>query len=154
RRLAHELAALRVVLVREEDVHGNIDVSVERVAVGERELRALGDDVHELGLGEFRDVEALEERELLETDGARTPGTRLADREPAVLVGADRLDRRLPLREVLACEQAALGRTEAVDLVGDEPLVEEPASTLDLLLARPAAALLRDPSVGRCQGAV
>ena len=53
---------------------GTSRVAVVRVPVGERELRRLGQDVHELGLAERRDVEPLEQPQLLQ------PGRPLAPR--------------------------------------------------------------------------
>ena len=49
--LGDEPAALVVVLLREEPVERDVGVAVQRVAVGERELRALGDGVDELARG-------------------------------------------------------------------------------------------------------
>ena len=48
-RFADERAPVRVVLVREKRVEGHVAIAVERVAIRERELFALGDDVDELG---------------------------------------------------------------------------------------------------------
>src|SRR5205807_2715455 len=59
------------------------------------------------------------------------------------------LARRPPRREVAPGEEAALRFAEAIDLVRDEALVEGPAGPRDLLLTRPAAALVQDPPVGR-----
>ena len=74
RLLADQRPALARVLLREQDVETHVRaVAVERVAIGERELRALGDDVDELGLGELREVVAAQERELLERDRACRP---------------------------------------------------------------------------------
>ena len=78
--LPDERAALVRVLVREQDVEPDLRVAVERVAVGERELRALRDDVDELGLGELGEVEALEQRELLQADRPRRPRARSCTR--------------------------------------------------------------------------
>ena len=73
--LADERTPLVGVLVGEQDVEPDVGVAVQRVAIRERELGALGDDVHELGLGELGEVEALEERELLQ--GSRPGAPRL-----------------------------------------------------------------------------
>ena len=56
----------------------------ERVAVGERELRALRDDMDELLLAHVRDVEAGEQRELLQADRALAPRPGLAHGQAAV----------------------------------------------------------------------
>ena len=103
RLLADQRAALVVVLRREQRLERHVlGVAVERVAVGERELRALRDDVDELGRRELGEVEALEQRELLEPDGPGRPRQRLADGQPAVLERGDRLERRAPPRQVVA----------------------------------------------------
>ena len=49
-----ERPACVVVVRREQRVERDVGVAVERVAVGEGELRALGHDVDELGLRERR----------------------------------------------------------------------------------------------------
>ena len=103
----------------------------------------------ELGLGELGEVEPREQRELLEPDRARRPRSRLAHDEIAVLERDDRLERGLPGGQVGTGEEAVLLRAEAVDLLGDEPLVEQAAGGLDLVLARSTAALLDDAPVRR-----
>ena len=121
--LADERAPLVVVRLREQRLERHLAVAVERLAVGEGELRALGDDVDELGRRELGEVEAVEQRELLQAHRPGRPRQRLADGQPAVLERGDRLERRPPARHVVAGEQAALGGDEAVDLLGDEALV-------------------------------
>ena len=101
-----EGAPLVVVLLRQQPLERNVlRVAVERVAVGERELAALDDDVDELGGRELGEVVALEQRELLEPDRPGAPRQRLADRQAAVLERGDRLERRLPAREVLSGQE-------------------------------------------------
>ncbi len=129
-------------------------VAVQRVAVGERELGALGDHVHELGFREVGEVVSPEEGELLEGSRPGSPRSRLADREPVVVERGRRLEGRLPGCEVSSCEQSSLGSGKAIDLLGDEPLVEGEPRSLDLLFARPAAALLDDAAVGRRESAI
>ena len=104
--------------------------------------------MHELGFGELGEVEALEQRELLQPDRAGRPWLRLAHGESSVLVCGGRLESRLPRRHVGAREQAVLLDAEAVDLFGDEALVERKPRALDLFLSRAAAALLDDSPVG------
>ena len=58
--LADEGTPPVVVLGREERVERYVRIAVESVAVGEGELRALGDDVDELCLGELSEVESRE----------------------------------------------------------------------------------------------
>ena len=74
-----------VVVGGEQGVERHFAVAVERVAVGERELRALRYDVDELRVGELGEVEALEQGELLEAHRTRAPRLRLADGQPAVV---------------------------------------------------------------------
>ena len=146
--LADERAALVVVLVREQRLERDLGVAVERVTVGEGELRALRDDVDELRRRELGEVEAVEERQLLQADRPGSPGQRLADGEAAVLERGDRLERRPPASHVVAGQEAVLGGDEAVDLLGDEALVVGAPRFLDLLLARAAAGLVEDAPVG------
>ncbi len=94
--VADEATPPIVVVGREERFDRHVGVAVERVAIRERELRALRDDVDELGLRELGEVESLEQGELLKPDGARRPRPRLADGEPAVLERDDGLERGLP----------------------------------------------------------
>ena len=147
--LADERAPLVVVGLREQRLQRHLAVAVERIPVGERELGALGDDVDELGRRELGEIEAVEERELLQPHRPGRPRQRLADRQPAVLELGDRLERRAPARHVLAGEEPAFGGGEPVDLLGDEALVVRAAGLLDLLLARASARLLDDPAIGR-----
>ena len=98
---------------------------------------------------ERAEVVAAQQRELLERRGTRPPRTGLAHDEAAVLERDRRLERRLPAREVVSAQEAALAGDETVDLLGDEALVEEAVRALDLLLARPAAAVLDDAPVRR-----
>jgi hypothetical protein len=50
----------------------------------------------ELGFGKPADVEALEQRELLQRDRPGAPWARFADRRLAVLVRGNRFERRAP----------------------------------------------------------
>ena len=96
-----ERAAAVVVLARQERVERNIGVAVQRVAVGERELRAFRHDMDELGIGKRRNVEALQQCELLQRDGTASPRAGLADGDSAVVVRGRRLERCAPRREVV-----------------------------------------------------
>src|SRR5207237_8785037 len=113
-----------------------VDVAVEGLAVGVRELRALGDDVHALGRRQRGEIEAMEQRELLEEDRPLAPGAGLAHGPAAVLVPHRRLERGAPAREVVSGEEPAAGCAEAVDRLRDEAAVEDVARALDLRLAR------------------
>ena len=74
RLVADEGAPLVVVLRREERLERDLlGVAVQRVAIRERELSALDDHVDELGGRELGEVEALQQRELLEARPARPP---------------------------------------------------------------------------------
>ena len=106
------------------------------------------------------EVEALEQRELLQRHRALAP-RRLADRVVAVVVGERRLDAGLPLRHVLAGEHALVRRAadvhhllraaELVDRLGDEALRPDLARLLDLRDAVAAGALgfLQHARIGR-----
>ena len=148
--LGHERPPLVVVLAREQALERRLRarrVAVEGVAIGERELGALGDHVHELLIGELGEVIAGEQRELLQADRTRSPRQRLADGQPAVLERGDGLDGGAPGREVVRGQQAILLGDETVDLCRDEPLVEGSARPLDPVLARAAARLVGDAAI-------
>ena len=149
--LADERAPLVVVRLREQPLERHLlGVAVERVAVGERELPALDDDVDELGGRELaRGRSPASSASCWSADRAGRPGLRLADRQAAVVERRDRLERRVPGGQVGAGQEPALGRAEAIDLLGDEALVPGEARLLDLLLARTAAALVDDAPVRR-----
>ena len=91
------------------------------------------------------EVEALEQRELLQADRPLAPRAGLADREPAVVERDRRLERRAPAAQVVAGQEPAALAREAVDLLCDEALVEHAARALDLFLARAAARLVEEP---------
>ena len=111
--LADELAARGGVGLGQQRVARHfhkVRIAVERVAVGERKLRALDHDVDEiraLGIGTV-EAEALRERQLLQHHRALAPEAALAQRVAAILVGGRRFDARLPARHVVAREHAAM----------------------------------------------
>src|SRR5262249_56009427 len=74
RRLTDQRPPLDVVVGGEKEIERHFAVSVESVAIRERQLRALRHDVDELRLAELGEVEGLEQCELLQADGARGPG--------------------------------------------------------------------------------
>ena len=131
RRLADQGAALVGVRAREEPVERHVRVAVVRIAVREGELRGLGHDVHELRLAQRGDVEAFEQAQLLEPGRALPPRRRLAHRQPAVVDGRGRLERRAPARQVVPGEEAFVLAREPVDLLGDEALVVDAPRALD-----------------------
>ena len=143
--LPHERAPLVGVPGAEQRVErdvGEVRVAVPRVAVRERELRALGDGVDEVRGSHRREVEAGQQRELLEQHRALPPRPGLADRV-AVVVERDRhLERRRPARQVVAGEQPVLVRGE--DRLRHPAAVERVARRVDARLAR-AAARAREP---------
>ena len=110
--------------------------AVERLAVGERELRALDDGVDALARRHRREVEAGQQRELLEHHRALSPRAGLADRVAVVVERDRRLERRLPARHVVAAQQPVLGREEVVDRLRDPAAVEGVAGGVDARLAR------------------
>src|SRR5262249_37886423 len=85
------------------------------------------------------EVEAVEERELLQEDRCLAPRSRFTDGRAAELVRDRALDRRRIRREVVARQEAAVPLARPVEGVGDDPAVPDVASALDLVLARPTA---------------
>ena len=57
----------------QEPLERDLGVAVERLAVGEGELRALDHHMDVLGVRQLREFEAVEQRELLEEDRALAP---------------------------------------------------------------------------------
>jgi hypothetical protein len=110
--------------------------------------------VDELGRGEVGEVEAREQRELLEHDGPLAPRAGLAHRRPAVVEGDRRLDGRLPRREIVPAKQSTLPRAERVDRLGHEPAQKDVAGAVDLVLSPASGGLLDDPPVRRRERAV
>src|SRR5262249_58319312 len=114
-------------------------VAVERLAVGESELRTLDDGVDVVDGAEAHalEVETVEERQLLQEDGRLTPRSRLADGRTAELPRDRALDCRRIGREVVPGQEAAVSLAHSVTGVGDEPAIPDVAGPLDLVLARP-----------------
>src|SRR5437763_413236 len=140
-------------------------VAVPRLAVSERELRALDHDVDEVGAlpPERTELELGEQPELLQEDRPLAPRPGL-EHPPAVVVQRDgRFDRRLPRRGVVAGQQPAVPlagavhrlrlRDERRDRVRDEAAVERVACGVDLPFAAAPARLpgrrRRAPRPGR-----
>src|SRR4029077_5302639 len=87
-----QLAAFVVIGVRQQGRDRDLRefrVAIKFLAVGKGELGAFGLQVDEIGTGriETGELEALQQRELLQYDRALTPDTRLADGVAAVVVG-------------------------------------------------------------------
>ena len=160
-----ELAAVGIVGVRQQGLHGHVDerrIAVEGLAIGIGELQAFDLQVDEVGAGRIHavEVEALEKGELLQDHRALRPCVRLANSVPAVVVGERRFDRRLPLRHVLSGQHApvglagdvhdVLGAAETVDRLGDEALAPRLPRPFDLGLAATATGLgfLEDAGIG------
>src|SRR5919197_3988260 len=117
--LVDELAPLLVVGVGKERRGRHFDkigIAIEFFAIGVGELRALDQEVDEIGargIGAV-EVETLEQRQLLQHHRTLRPWARLADGVAAVVVGERRLDMSMPARHVLAREHAAMGLTAGV----------------------------------------
>lgn len=163
-----ELAPLVIVGIRQQRPDqdlGELGIAIEFLAVGEGKLGAFDLEMDELRPGRIEPVErkALEQRELLERDGALAPDAGLADGVAAIVVSERRLDRRLPARHVVGREHAAMRRAadvhhllrpaELVDGLRDEALRPGFARAFDLGVAASAAALgfAEDAGVGCCQ---
>ena len=137
RRVADERAPLVRVRAGEQRVERHVEevgVAVPRLAIGERELRALGHGVDVLGRGvsHGREVEALEQPQLLEEDGRLAPRAGLQHRQPVVVDGERLLVGRLPVAQILLGEQPGVTHAGAVhplpllerdDRFGDEAAV-------------------------------
>src|SRR4051794_6948740 len=106
-------------------------------------------------------VEALEQRKLLEEDGTLAPRAGLADRVIAVVIGQRLLVSRFPARHVLASQKTAMspaghvhdlvGAAEPVDRFGDEAAVEQVARLVDPGLSGSTLGLADDPAVCGCK---
>jgi hypothetical protein len=110
----HERTAFGVVLVTQQCLERHVDegrVSVPRLAIGERELGALDYRVDPVRPVELHgiEIEALEQRELLEKDGSLPPWPRLEHPVAVVVAIRRRLDARPPFAQVIRGEQAAVG---------------------------------------------
>ena len=121
-------ARRRVALVEElgERHVDELRVAVILLAIGERELRHLGDgmDVVDAVRLETREVETGEERELLEEDRPLTPRAALVDGVAAVVERDRLLDVRLVLLEIDAREKSAVRGGVCRDLAGDVAAVK------------------------------
>ena len=138
-------------------------VAVPRLAVGERELRALEHRVHELGAARAHraEVEAVEQRELLQEHRPLPPRPGLVDGPALVGQALGRLEGRLERGEVVGREQAAMRATRAVrhlgplaeraDRLRDEAAIPRVARRLDLSVAigRRRFGLVQDARVRR-----
>ena len=161
--LPHQAPPLVGVAGRQQ--RGDRDIGEGRIAVpglpvGERQLGALDHGVDVLGGLHRRQLEARQQRELLQEDRALAPGLRLADGQARVLQGERGLGPRLPRGEVVVAEQAAVAPPGPVQHLGDvevagerlghEPLVEHPPGGLDLLVpvSRGGFGLVEDALVG------
>ena len=105
RGFSDELAPPGVVGLREQRRHRHLDelrIAVKALAVRIGELGGFDLEMDEIGPGRVDPVEleALEDRELLQHHRTLAPGPGLADRVAAIVVGERRLDGRLPIRHV------------------------------------------------------
>ena len=147
---------------------GEVGVAVPGFPVGEGELAALGHGVDEVrGTGAHGgEVEAAEQRELLQEHRPLAPGPGLADGQAAELVGQRLLEPRLPAGQVVVGQQSPVrlpghvhdlgGGEVRGDRLGDEALVVGPPGRLDLLVAIGAGRfrLVEDALVGGGQRGV
>ena len=147
---------------------GEVGVAVPGFPVGERELAAFGHRVDEVrgARAHGRQVEAVEQRELLQEHRALPPRPGLAHGQPAELVGQRLLEPRVPAGQVGVGQQPAvrpaghvhdLGGGEVDrDGLGHEALVVGPPGRLDLLVAVLAGrfGLVQDALVGGGQRGV
>src|SRR5205807_1363804 len=145
-----ELAPLGVVGIGKQRGHRHVDevrIAIERLAIRIGELGAFDVEVDEIGAGRIQaiEVEALDQRQLLEHDRSLPPWAGLAYGEAAVVVSKQRLDAGLPAREVVAPKHATVGRAghvhhvlaaaEPVDRLGHETFGPDLSRALDLALA-------------------
>src|SRR5207342_510714 len=113
-------------------------VAVPGLAVGEGELRALGDRVHPLRarLAHGSEVEPLEQPELLEEDRPLAPRPGLEDLVSVVVDGERLLPGRRPVAQVLLGEQARVavaGTVEPLALLEADDLLRDEAAVPALL---------------------
>ena len=132
-----------------------VGIAVEFLAIGIGELGALDEAVHEIRAHRIGaiEIEALEQRQLLQHHRPLRPRAGLADGVAAVVVGERRLDMGVPARHVVAREHAVmrlaagvhhrLRAAEAVDRLGDEALRPGLARRFDLRDAVAAGGLRR-----------
>ena len=142
------------------------DVAVIGLAVGVGEFGGFDDRVDEVGAGWVHgaDVEALEEGELLEEDGALAPGAAFEDGVAVVVVGDGVFDGGVPLGEILGGEEAAvaaaggvehgLGGEEFADGFGDEALIPGAVGGFDAGFAGGADGFAAEAFVGVGDGRV
>ncbi len=105
------------------------------------------------------EIEALQQRQLLQQHRPLAPRTGLGQCVAAVVEGQRRFDGRLPARQVVAGQQPAmtaaggvehlLAPAETVDSLGDKAAIPRPAGALDLPLATAVAGLGENPAIGR-----
>ena len=165
RRLADKSAPASRVVARQQLADRNsyeVGIAVPRLAIGECELRALGDEMNVVG-GQKRDlggIDSLEQPKLLKKDRALAPRPAFGDRPRAEVDGQRRLTRGFVRIEIGGAQQARMRfaravhrrrRAMALDRFGDETRVESTQGSLDLDFAAACPGLLDKPPVGRGQ---
>src|SRR5260370_8819858 len=71
------------------------------------------------------ELESLKQRELLQHDGTLAPDAGLADGIAAIIVGERRFDARLPARQVVGAQYAAMRRAADIhDFLGAAEIVD------------------------------
>ena len=115
----------------------NSGIAVVGLAIGEGELGGLDNGVDVVGgvVAHRGEVEAFEQLELLQEDGALRPGSALEDGHAAVVRARGRLDARGEALEVGGAEQAAVGVGPRDDFARDVAAVEALARGVEAGLA-------------------
>jgi hypothetical protein len=108
---------------------------------------------------EIVEIEALEQRQLLEQNRALAPRAAFRDSVAAIIEGERRFDGSFPAREIVAGQQSAMTApgdvkhlfvpAEPVDRLGDKAAIPGIAGALDLAFARTIPGLAQDAAVGR-----
>ena len=139
-------------------------VAVPGLPIGEGQLAAFDDGVQIVGAEQAGrgQVEAGQQRELLQEHRALPPGAGLADLVAVVVEAGRLLDRAAPAGQIRAGQHAGMTLAGRIahrpadvlgDRLGNEPFVEAAAGCLDLGLPAGAAgaALSQQPTPGGCQ---
>ena len=109
------------------------------------------------------DVEAGEQRQLLQHHGPLAPGAALQHGVAGIVVGSWRLEGGLPVRHILPGEEAGVaaagdvqhfGADEAVDRLGNEALIPGLVRRLDPGLPRGPGGLAEQALPGGCEGGI
>ena len=128
-------------------------IPVERLAVSECELGSFYQQVNEVRvLGViFRQIELVEQGEVLQGDRALAPGSGLAQRVVVIIVGDWIFDRGMPGRQIVSAKQAGMTTpagvedrglsAEQIDRLGNKTPVPAFPGRLDLVFPGSAGVL-------------